>query len=379
MKFNQMNNKLKFILNKITAAANDEINVSTYLANPLSQDTNLNSFLGKWLPGYALAVNFTPTLTDDATILYPDLDAPTDMQEYLGWLNGMSVCKLRGEGEFLEAILGFELYAKLYGLIPSDQTERNEPPIPLMEGANSFSPKYLSGGTSLSISSTLEEAGKTLGDLEGLSLARLRLFICKLNFPGKTPEQAKQLKIDLVKNLYDGVLQNISEIGQSGRMLPPGIYPAEYNGVTIGYKLPFLHYPNEPFFDRLRNPNLAYESMNCAQMIGPMFPVQIAILLQNQVNDFIVRRTIELLRRQADIYFALLVSENPCYSKSENLTTQEKRDCIACGELVNKPKPPEPEIENSPLIDVINTIINTGVPLGGYGLINRSNRGPRKN
>ena len=382
MKVNQMNNKLKFILNKIIAAANDEIpvqdEINPYLFNPVSQDTNLNFFLGKWLPRYALGVNFTPTLTDDATIIYPDLDAPTNMQEYLNWLNGMSVCKLRGEGEFLEAILGFELYAKLYGLIPSSQTERNEPPIPLTEGHNSFSPKYLAGNDVFPIMSTLQEAGKSMEDLEGLSLAKLRLFICKLNFPGKTPEQAKQLKIDLVKNLYNGVLQNISEIGQSGRILPPGMYHAEQNGVTIGYKLPFFYYPNEPFFERIRRQDGWLEAFNCVQFIGPMFYFQVAIEVQNQADQFIVRRTIELLRRQADIYFALLMTTNPCYSRSENLTPQEREDCKNCGELENKPKPPEPEIENSPIIDVINTIINTGVPLGGYGL-NRSNRGPRKN
>jgi len=288
--------------------------------------------------------SFTPIpldrLYNDATIAFPDLDNPDNIEEYVEWVKNISTCyKDPGEGNMTEVLFGqagLKFWLCANNLFTGGECSglvRNEAPIILPQGSDILNGELLNA---VYFSSETEEGSPyTAQNFTGKSISEIRALICQMHFkiPNKNWNQATEQE---KQNARYAFIQSWLNNTMSK------IY-STYTGPRLKQLDFFLSEEDASFIIR-NNGNRGPVMALCGAVIQPIIAgiYNWGPLIINSFEEFQYRRTRELLKLQAMMYFTLLLNSNIC----NELSGEERVKC-RCG-IKKRPAPPpqpEPEVE----------------------------------
>jgi hypothetical protein len=323
--------------------------------DPLMKDLGLwvaDKFLQHHGPGSNTPIRLD-RLMNDATIIFPDLDNPDVIVEYVRWVKNISTCyKIVGEGNATEVIFGYEgaKYLMCFNGLLIDAScavlERNEVPIKLPSGTGRSQEVVNLASTSM----VLYDSPYKVADFRDKSIAQIRAMICQMDFNlpweafGKPWDQAsEEEKQDARYRFVQDWLNNVV---------------THIESEFTGFKLKNMGYYNAPGYT---SQNIVGQTLelgeNLCKAVTQVIVAEWVNLAANIVNtfeEFQFRRVRQLLRMQALMYFTLLLNPNVCDELSG-----EERDKCRCGIKKKPVPPPEPE----PEVDTIFSPIITGPDL----------------
>jgi hypothetical protein len=307
--------------------------------DPMVKDLGLwvaDKFLQHHGPGSNTPIRLD-RLNNDATIIFPDLDNPDVIEEYVEWVKGISTCyKNPGEGNATEVIFGYEgtkFWMCLNGLMIDASCaalERNEVPIPLPQGRDAVS------GLLRSSSGIQASSPYTTDDFLGKSIAQIRAMICQMHFnlsDGKpwsqaSEEEKQDARYSFVQYWLNAIVNHIESH-------------------FTGLKLKEMGYYNGP---GVTSQNIVLQVLErggiaCVAVAQGIIAswVNLPPTIINSLEAFQYRRVRQLLRMQALMYFTLLLNSNVC----NELSGEERVKC-RCGIKKKPAPPPEPEPELEP-------------------------------
>ena len=311
--------------------------------DPMVKDLGLwvaDKFLQYHGPGSNTPIRLD-RLNNDATIIFPDLDNPDVIEEYVEWVKGISTCyKNPGEGNATEVIFGYEgtkFWMCLNGWMTGGEcagAERNETPIPLPQGRDAAS------GLLREYSGIQASSPYTTDDFLGKSIAQIRAMICQMHFnlsDGKpwnqaSEEEKQDARYSFVKYWLNAIVNHIESNFTSIRMKEMGyIISEESVGVIMENSAPIMR-------------PTAVLCAGVTQFIVAGW-YNLTALAINSFEAFQYRRVRQLLRMQALMYFTLLLNSNVC----NELSGEERVKC-RCG-IKKKPAPP-PQPEQTPEVEM---------------------------
>jgi hypothetical protein len=285
-------------------------------------------------------------LMNDATIIFPDLDNPDDIEEYVDWVKNISTCyKNPGEGNATEVIFGYEgtkFWMCLNGLMIDASCaalERNEVPIPLPQGRDAVS------GLLRSSSGIQASSPYTTDDFLGKSIAQIRAMICQMHFnlsDGKpwsqaSEEEKQDARYSFVQYWLNAIVNHIESH-------------------FTGLKLKEMGYYNGP---GVTSQNIVLQVLErggiaCVAVAQGIIAswVNLPPTIINSLEAFQYRRVRQLLRMQALMYFTLLLNSNVC----NELSGEERVKC-RCGIKKKPAPPPQPRPE-----------VDTGIGFSPFGI-----------
>jgi hypothetical protein len=318
--------------------------------DPMVKDLGLwvaDKFLQHHGPGSNTPIRLD-RLNNDATIIFPDLDNPDVIEEYVEWVKGISTCyKNPGEGNATEVIFGYEgtkFWMCLNGLMIDASCaalERNEVPIPLPQGRDAVS------GLLRSSSGIQASSPYTTDDFLGKSIAQIRAMICQMHFnlsDGKpwsqaSEEEKQDARYSFVQYWLNAIVNHIESNFTSIRMKEMGYIISESDAG-------FIMENSAPIMGRT-----AVLCAGVTQFIVAGW-YNLTALAINSFEAFQYRRVRQLLRMQALMYFTLLLNSNVC----NELSGEERVKC-RCGIKKKPAPPPQPRPE-----------VDTGIGFSPFGI-----------
>jgi hypothetical protein len=319
--------------------------------DPMVKDLGLwvaDKFLQHHGPGSNTPIRLD-RLNNDATIIFPDLDNPDVIEEYVEWVKGISTCyKNPGEGNATEVIFGYEgtkFWMCLNGLMIDASCaalERNEVPIPLPQGRDAASAELLRSSSGIQASSPY-----TTDDFLGKSIAQIRAMICQMHFnlsDGKpwsqaSEEEKQDARYSFVQYWLNAIVNHIESNFTSIRMKEMGYIISESDAG-------FIMENSAPIMGRT-----AVLCAGVTQFIVAGW-YNLTALAINSFEAFQYRRVRQLLRMQALMYFTLLLNSNVC----NELSGEERVKC-RCGIKKKPAPPPQPRPE-----------VDTGIGFSPFGI-----------
>jgi hypothetical protein len=319
--------------------------------DPMVKDLGLwvaDKFLQHHGPGSNTPIRLD-RLMNDATIIFPDLDNPDVIEEYVEWVKGISTCyKNPGEGNATEVIFGYEgtkFWMCLNGLMIDASCaalERNEVPIPLPQGRDAASAELLRSSSGIQASSPY-----TTDDFLGKSIAQIRAMICQMHFnlsDGKpwsqaSEEEKQDARYSFVQYWLNAIVNHIESNFTSIRMKEMGYIISESDAG-------FIMENSAPIMGRT-----AVLCAGVTQFIVAGW-YNLTALAINSFEAFQYRRVRQLLRMQALMYFTLLLNSNVC----NELSGEERVKC-RCGIKKKPAPPPQPRPE-----------VDTGIGFSPFGI-----------
>jgi hypothetical protein len=318
--------------------------------DPMVKDLGLwvpDKFLQHHGPGSNTPIRLD-RLMNDATIIFPDLDNPDVIEEYVNWVKDISTCyKNPGEGNVTEVIFGYEgtkFWMCLNGLATGGEcagAERNEVPIPLPQGRDAAS------GLIRNLNVLQASSPYTTNDFYGKSIAQIRAMICQMHFnlPDDKPwnqaseAQKQEARYRFVQDWLNAIVNHIESNFTSIRMKEMGYIISEQSvGVIM---------ENSP-------PIMGQTNVLCAGVMQFIVAgwYNLTALAINSLEEFQYRRVRQLLRMQALMYFTLLMNSNVC----DELSGEERVKC-RCGIKKSPAPPPQPQPE-----------VDTGIGFSPFGI-----------
>jgi hypothetical protein len=291
-------------------------------------------------------------LMNDATIIFPDLDNPDVIEEYVDWVKNISTCyKNPGEGNVTEVLFGYEgtkFWMCLNGLATGGEcagAERNEVPILLPRGADRSQVVVvnLADKTMVSNSSPYK-----VEDFWDKSIAQIRAMICQMHFklPDDKPwnqaseEEKQDARYSFVQAWLNRTVNHI-ESSFTGIQLNGMGYM--YTGPGVGVDISGWNVLAQGLFST---------GIICAAVTQYIVAgwVNLAANTVNSFEEFQYRRVRELLKMQALMYFTLLLNSNVC----DELSGEERVKC-RCGIKKRPAPPPQPEPGFNPIGELLFT------------------------